>query len=310
MLPISFKHFSKSVQHHNVQITVLCDWIEGSVLFDDIRDHISQYDVADNLLDNLVYEDQTFALEVVTAGWLEIRSRIEASKGGLGYVIDGKRIRRIGNWRDYPGHSFCLLVSLATVYDWWKEPNYLEQGEIFELLTKCSFEAQFPMWNVYRTGWSRNKTKHLRDVATEVAAELDEEIGDMGTWDSKGSKEMGLDLLCYRPFLDSRRGIPVYMMQCASGRNWDTKLHTPDLGVWRSLIQFKNEPVKAFSIPFTMSSNDYNRSIVRVKGLFFERCRILAAATCKEDWMPKDLKDQIVAWCEPRVERLLEKNNY
>lgn len=307
MLPLPTKHFSKSVGKHNISPVVLCDWIEGTVLFDVLREFVSQPDVVDSLVDNAIYEDQSFAQESVRNGWLELRSRTETCQGGLGYAIDGKRATRSGSWRDYPAHSFCLVASLASVYDWWKEPDYQEQGEIFELLTKHSFETQFPMWKVFRTGWSRNSTAPFRDIACAVASELCEDTGDLDTWDTKGAKEMGLDLLCYRPFSDRRRGIPVYMMQCASGSNWDTKLQTPDLNVWKSIIQFKNEPLRAFATPFTLPPAEYNKSIVKVKGLFFERGRILTASSFDTNWVPIDLKERIIRWCEPRVGQLIKR---
>lgn len=307
MLPVPNKYFTKSVFKHNVRTDILCDWVEGSLLFDETREFISQIHVADALLADERYVEQDFAMEGVKNGWLELRRRNGWSGQGSGINLAKQKIVRDGTWRKFPAYSFCLLISLAPFYDWWIEDEYVEQGEIFELLTKESFEAQFPSWRVIRTGWSRSNTAQLRDVAIAVATELHEDIGDLDTWHGTGKKEMGLDLLCYRPFSDKRRGIPVYMMQCASGSNWDIKLHTPDLNRWTDIIHFKNEPVKAFSTPFTFPDQIYNQCIASVRGLFMERCRLLSASSYKLDWMSQDLKDRIISWCEPRVQSVINR---
>jgi hypothetical protein len=307
MLPIPTERFSRSIRAHNVEIDALCDWVEGSLLFDSNREFISQIDVVDSLTDNALYDKQDFALERVTTGWLEIRSRIESSGGGLGYQLKHTRLISQGDWMDHPGHAFCLLVSLSSVYDWWVEREYAEQGEIFELLTKRSFEAQFPMWKVHQTGWSRTNVVQLRDVAAVIVDKLFEDYGDFDTWDQRGNKELGLDLLCYRPFSDQRRGIPVYLMQCASGKHWDTKLRTPDIDQWGDIIHFKNKPLRAFATPYTMPEQTYNQCIATVRGLFLDRCRILTASTYEHDWISNELKDRILTWCEPRVQQLLNR---
>jgi len=95
-----------------------------------------------------------------------------------------------------------------------------------------------PGWQVRPTGWSPNRTCTIRHIAEEVALRLGEALGDVELWADEAAKESGLDLLCYRPFADGRVGVPVYLMQCASGRNWREKLHEPDLRLWTKIVQF------------------------------------------------------------------------
>lgn len=306
MLAIPTKGFAKSVTRHNNNLDVLADWIEGSLLFQESVEIISQVDVADTLLDDERYVDQEFALEGVKNAWFELRRREQAIGLVHSISIDKRRINKRSTWRDYPAHAFCVLVSLAPYYDWWTVPNYTEQGEIFELITKESFSAQFPDWQVFHTGWTRNNPVRLRDIATTVKDLLGEDPGDMDTWDDPYKKELGLDLLCYRPFLDGRKGIPVFMVQCASGSDWDTKLDTPNLDIWGDIIHFKNRPLRAFSTPFTFQEKLFNQSITSVKGLFFERCRLLSAGNHNEDWLSPELRTKVIDWMEPLVALLLD----
>ncbi len=309
MLPIPTKGFGKSVNKHNILLDVLCDWIEGSVLLQNSVTVLSQIDVADVLLEEERYVEQDFALIGMKDAWSELNKRISWIGSGAAVQIDKKRIRPTrANWRDNPAHAFCLLLSLAPFYDWWKEDSYVVQGELFELVTEASFKAQFSDWQVHRTGWSKDNTVKLRNVAIDVAERLGETLGDIDTWDDPYAKELGLDMLCYRSFPDNRRGIPVYMMQCASGNDWDLKLHTPDLNKWCDIIHFKNSPLKAFATPFAFVDKEYNKCVSSVRGLFFERCRLLGALTYNPNWLDDSLKGRLIAWCEPRINKLVQRS--
>ena len=310
MLPIPTKGFGKSVNKHNIRLDVLCDWIEGSVLLQDSVTFLSQIDVADVLLEEERYIEQDFALIGMKDAWSEMNKRVSCIGAGAAIQLNMRRIQRIGtDWRNNPGYSFCLLLSLAPYYDWWKEDSYVEQGELFELLTEASFKAQFGDWQVYRTGWSKDNTVKLRNVAIDVAERLGEALGDVDTWDDPYAKELGLDMLCYRPFPDNRRGIPIYMMQCASGNDWDLKLHTPDLNKWCDIIHFKNSPLKAFATPFAFLDKDYNKCISSVRGLFLERYRLLGASRYNSNWLDNSLKERLVNWCEPRIQELILRSS-
>ncbi len=57
MLTIPGRGMSRSVNAHNVDVDVLCDWIEGSVLFQDEED-LPASDVVDVLIEAQIYENQ------------------------------------------------------------------------------------------------------------------------------------------------------------------------------------------------------------------------------------------------------------
>ncbi|MFW6116328.1 MAG: hypothetical protein ACOC6F_01245 [bacterium] len=306
MLTIPTKGFARSVQKHNVRLDVLCDWIEGSVLFDDKE--LSSIDVADVLIEEQVYVSEDFARQMVMNAWGELRRRRFWIGKGCAFVLDGRRIRTTGQWYDSPTQAFCIILSLAPYYDWWLGEfghDYTEQGDLFELLTKASVEAQFGGWEVYQTGWTRTNTVNLRDIVNHTATRLGEQLVDLELWDESSARDMGLDLLCYRHFPDRRVGIPVYLMQCASGGDWKTKLKTPDLDVWNDMVHFRSNPQRAFAAPFAFSDQVFTKNCVRVRGLLLDRCRLLLAARHSEHWLPELLADRIVAWVAPRAEILL-----
>lgn len=308
MLTVPTKGFPKSVNKHRIRLDVLCDWIEASVLFLQNDSFLSQMDIADRLIEEERYVEQSFAMMGLKNAWAEIDRRARWTGTMLPTRLNSKRIERVADWREHPAYTFCLLLSLAPFYDWWKENDYLAQGDLFEGLTEASLKVQFNSWEIYRTGWTRNHAIRLREIAIQVAERLGEDLGDLETWDTPYKKELGLDILCYRPFPDLRRGIPVYLVQCASGNDWDIKLHTPDLSVWGDIIHFKNCPVRGFATPFTFLEDEYKRCVASVRGLFMERCRLLGADRIDKNWLSSSLQNDLIAWSEPRIAQLLAKS--
>ena len=149
------------------------------------------------------------------------------------------------DWREVPVHSFLLLLTLAGRYDNWADVmpvDYNLQGDLFEQLTQESLTTQMPGWIIHPTGWKKAGPVRLPELVADIAGRLGEIQGDIGAWTSSEAKDEGLDLLCYRPFADGRVGVPLLMLQCASGK-WDErgKLRTPDIDRWMKIVVFASE---------------------------------------------------------------------
>ena len=308
MLSLPTEGFARSVKVHNISFDIMCDWIECSVFLEE--EDLSVTDIADVLLAEEIYEEQGFASEGVRNAWGELKKRYRWIEDNSAYKINNQWIMHTKFWKEAPAQVFCTLLSLAPFYDWWYKKfgsDYNEQGELFELLTKESLRTQFNDWEIYHTGWSRENTKGLVKISKEVSDRLNGEPLDSTLWKDK-VKDLDLDLLFYKPFPDNRSGIPVYFMQCASGGNWASKMGTPDLDIWKEIINLRSVPVKAFSAPFAFLDDQFARNCVRVKGLLLDRSRLLNAYCYSDNWVPKSLKDRIVAWSKPRIKVLLDKS--
>ena len=287
---------------HNIKLDILCDWIEASVLFD--GENLSTTDVVDILMGENLYDNSDSALEIVRLAWNELKRR----SGWIGdrspFFFIRQTVRTKDSWQEVPAHSFCLLLSMPLCYDAWRTAGYNEQGQLFESLTKASIEAQFSGWKVYQTGWSRSNAVKLPELVDEIANRLGEIKGDIEPWGNPMGNDAGLDLLCYRPFPDNRVGIPVYLVQCASGKHWNDKLHEPDIKVWTKIILFAATPRKAFAIPFALLDNEFANQCNKVDGMLLDRYRLLAAAKHNAEWVPDLLKGEIIKWITPRLETL------
>lgn len=313
MLALPTTGFGRSVTKDNVELDILCDWVEGSVLFADER--LSQREVVDVLCDYNIYVDQDMAANRVASAWSELRRRQRFIGGGSPYKFEGQGIElKIEPWENAPGHAFCVLLSLAKWYrDWAKKfgQDYTVQGELFEQLTKESIEVQFSGWAVQPTGWSRSHPNKLDAVVSNVAAWLGEPKGDVKKWSKVSANEAGLDLICLRHFPDDRPGKPVFFFQCASGGDWDGKLHTPRLELWRRLVEFTalSLPTKAFATPFAFLDDEFIQNCNLVDGLLMDRYRLLASSKINPAWVSPKLAKQILKWAKPRIAKLsmLEK---
>ncbi|MFA6176837.1 MAG: hypothetical protein WC765_09705, partial [Phycisphaerae bacterium] len=273
MLALPTRGISRSINEHNSDLDIMCDWIEGSVLFGD--NELSSTDIVDMLVEGNIYDDPDMGFEMVSDVWTEIRRRQSWIGNNTPFSINANRITKIQKWQNVPGYSFCLITSLAALYPselrQVSRNNYTEQGMLFEELTKASLEHQFTDWQFYLTGWSRKKTNQIEKKVAEIAARLQENVGNIKRWITNEKKDAGLDLLCYRPFRDNRVGIPVYLMQCASGQNWEDKLHEPVLEIWKHVIDFACLPKKAFSMPFALDDSKFLSTCALVDGMLMDR---------------------------------------
>lgn len=289
-----------------VRHEIFCDWVESSVAFAD--ENLSQADVVDVLHQNSVYHDQDLATAQVKDAWIELRRREHCMASGASFKVNGRRIKRAREWTEVPAYSFCLLLSLQAWYKGWAKQfgrDFTQQGEMFERLTKECLDSFG--WTTYRTGWSPGNAATIKQVVKAVAEHLGEpEVQDaIDLWIAEHAKEEGLDLVCSDEFPDERGGRPLYFFQCASGANWESKLHTPDPDTWRRIIHFTNIPKRGCAIPFALLAKEFRRKSGRVNGMMLDRYRLLAHAFYGQpDWLSEELSQDLLKWLRPRVNKL------
>ena len=305
MLAVPDTGLRRSIGTHNVDREIVCDWIEGSILFG--NDSLSISDIVDSLCDNGVYADQDFAAQLVADVWSMLAQRRKWLGRGSPFRLSGRRIDRIRSWEEAPALSFCMVLTFSGLYEKWANAsgsNYIKQGHLFEKLTKECLESLG--WVVYQTGWASGiHTQLFKDIVEGVAAHLSEPFiveAMVEVYDD--ANEEGLDLVCHLPFRDNRGGKPVYLVQCASGSNWTRKRKTPDIEVWRKLISFSADPARAFAIPFSLAEKEFLKTCNRVNGMVLERYRLLSPGHRNADWVSGVLRQELIDWLSPRVSML------
>ncbi|MBY3158989.1 hypothetical protein HFO56_42720 [Rhizobium laguerreae] len=306
MFALPTKGFQRSVNKHNVDLTICGDWIEACALFGD--GEVTGSDIVDLLRENEVYESQDFAWELVNTVFAHVRERQRVLGDGYPLRVQaGTRVVATMPWQDFAPYAFCLLLSLPRAYPtWWRAfgNDFTAQGQLFEDLTAESVAATFGGWNVHKTGWSVATPNRISSIVGEIADLLGEVTGDVVRWSAAKAKEAGLDMLCFRPFTDGRVGIPVMLFQCASGMDWRNKLHAPEIRVWTKIVTFASEPKKAFAMPFTLEVDDFRNHTNVINGLLMDRDRLLAPGRTQALWTTPALNEQLCRWIEPRLATL------
>lgn len=305
MLGLPTTGIAYSVNEHKVDLDAICDWIEGSVLLE--GESVSDTDIVDALRENEVYATQAMAWEMVSNAWRELQRRVGWLGAGCPIQLQGKTISPRASWRDAPAHAFCLTLAYAKWFPKWATSfgkDYTTQGELFEQLTLESLQVHFPEWETHLTGWSKSHPKKLAEVVASVASLLGEPVGEVERWTKASANEAGLDLLCFRSFDDSRAGVPVLLVQCASGKHYEGKLHTPSLRVWGRIVNFTTKPTKAFVTPFALADSEFTRVANFVNGMLIDRYRLLSHVRTNVAWVSPALSARLVQWVEARIASL------
>jgi hypothetical protein len=303
MIGLPEKGLSASKTKHNSNLEIFCDWIEASALF--VGREVSGSDLVDLLIENQIYQSQEFAWEFVNNAFsvIDLRKRLLGAGYPLNATEDG--YEHAGDWEDYAPYAFCLMLSFARSHPAWIRANftadYTDQGALFEELTAEAVRCAFPGWRVHATGWTRTRTVQLKSVVADICALLNEAAGDIIRWTKATAKEAGLDLIAYRPFADNNVGVPVYLWQCASGADWQSKRKTPDIRIWVRVITWAVDPRRAMAMPFAISETEVRQSSVVVAGLLMDRHRLLEAGQLNKEWISPPLLGRLVNWLWPRV---------
>ncbi len=293
--------------NHQTDLSVFCDWLEGSLLFTG-KDRITLSAVKDVMIEEYLYAAQDKATEFLAFAWSELTRRRSAVGSTYPVEIGHDHITRAATWRQSAPYSFCLVLSFAGRYKKWAQSfgaDFTEQGSLFEQITAQALTSELDGWTVHPTGWSRASAAQLKEIVGRVQAILGEESGDLTRFPGyRTAKDAGLDVVLFRPFNDDRIGFPTYLIQCASGANWESKRHQPNLNEWKTFINFAALPKKALAIPFALKDDDFWWACRNIDGMLIDRVRLLSAGRRNANWISTAVRRDIVRWMAPRVHTL------
>ena len=303
MLGLPENGLSRSVKQHNVDLNVLCDWVEASAVFDD--NQISKADVVKALIQHEIYVKQDFASEIVDQAWSVVASRAKYLDSPLGIEVSKNRIVRKVDWETFPAYGFCLTLSCVHLYPSWANMWGAAsiRGELFEELAQESLSKTLGGWTVRRVGWSPGHPKKLRAAIASIISDLNEVAGsELELHVDKHANELGLDLLAYYSYGDAHASIPVLLVQCASGGDWQSKRKTPDLELWSTIVSFNSRPVRGFAMPFAYAdASEFRKDTRSVDGVFVDRNRLLGAFHRTSSQVSAELNTKLIKWLTPLI---------
>ena len=236
------------------------DWAELRVLYsseigislESIRTEVDVEGLLGEDSDDLGLPDEA-SQSLVSDTVREIQRRM--AHGGKGYPFRLKNDRlelRPGIPRKIP-YTFCLMVSDR---DYWTSGD--RSPMMFEQIASDALGA-YLQGSSFRFGAPRNAPERQIMVALQ---RLSERTGDplSGNYPVRSTdKDLGLDVVGWKNFLDGQTSKILVYMQCATGEDWPSKKGDLDInlgGVWNRTIVWTAPPVKAIAVPYVVAPGE------------------------------------------------------
>ena len=116
--------------------------------------------------------------------------------------------------------------------------------------------------------------------------------------------DLVLDLVCYRTYGDEREASPVFFLQCASGKNWREKIHTPNAETWKKYLNAAVAPSTGIIAPFVIENAELKRASLAGQAIVFDRIRLLSAKRSLPIELPAQLAIDLKNWMANRIDKL------
>jgi len=306
MLKLPKRGFPQCADKNNIKNEVLGDWLEANLLFGD--EPISKVDFVDLLDEQQICTKQDLAHPIADDGWGELERRKKIIGLSDDYMkLEGKSVEAVHDWNNDPIRAFFVALSLFYPYpDWGEEHrNAPEQGLLFERVVEALAAGIFPGWETYRVGWAPGSTNSMHDIVREIGDLLNCSVHpDLATWIPDQAKDGGLDLVCFRRFQDERDAVPTFLIQCASGNNWRSKVNTPSPDIWQKYLDSAVRPGTGIAAPFVIPSKKLRVSALQGQAIVLDRLRLLSSYYVNENLIGEELTTDVCEWLEPFVKDL------
>jgi len=96
---------------------------------------------------------------------------------------------------------------------------------------------------------SEGASRSFRERISDYAARSGLKRLEIGAPPFSNDKDLGLDVVFWLPSSDGRGADLHFLVQCATGRNWDSKLDDINLKEWSSHLNWAVPPVRIFCVP-------------------------------------------------------------
>lgn len=199
----------------------------------------------------------------------EIQRRIHAAGDGYPFSQDGRWLSAKSAAVDF-AYSYCLLLLTAQSV----APNH---RKLFEELCGLAMR-QYLGGSQYLIGVPRRLPvpSGFRDALDGLARELGE--GNCGNREKKRTRQGdgGVDIVGWAPFRDKRPGQIILLGNCATGRNWRTKIGETHIKAFCSYFggEIHSHPIKAMFVCEIVADDSIWIDTVTRAGILFDRARI------------------------------------
>jgi hypothetical protein len=151
----------------------------------------------------------------------------------------------------------------------------------FEYICKSALESFLPSHAVVKnfgrsTAYKGNAKNKIKQLATDLNLKVDEY--EISCISERNNQERGLDIVGWIPFEDNCMNLLVFLVQCACGKQYESKQH--DTRRFLNYLDFyKSNPIHVLFIPYSLinvnNKKFYQSDLIEKDYLVFERKRII-----------------------------------
>gem|GEM_PF-3085332 len=271
---------------NNKEIERIADWIELYVL-------LKNSDLSKSQLTSILEEDNSDDIDeslvdsILTT--LEYRQRLYGSS--CPFIVNNSIIRQQNeaDWHKIPEHIICLYYS---TYGGNYIPNIEDGRKLFERITFCCLKLFLNAEGVV-IGFPAEK--NLKEQLDYIAEKINAKRND----DPRSTdKDRGVDIILYKKLDDLRSNHILLFVQCAAGKNWNTKKACSIESYRRYFTFHANTAMCAISTTQIVNKKNWD-NVCDDYGLVIDRARLFRMLHHQTDSNEiTSLKAQVTNWVE------------
>jgi hypothetical protein len=207
----------------------------------------------------------------------------------MSYTIENNVVMPALSWEDAPELFMCLLFA------YWGAWQKHSATKLFERLSN---EVLISYLGGQAVTLGFPNPENLTSQLNTLAATLFESRGSRNP--EFTDKDRGVDVVGWKSFNDNRSGQIVLLMQCAAGRNWDSKKQIP-LTTWAKYINWNHTTtLPCMSVTEIVTSAKWQNRTDDY-GILFDRARIFQYIYRHGYPVNQALRDEILTWCSEQI---------
>ncbi len=251
------------------------DWLEASSVYSEegrsSLESLRSYIQTDGTLpdeDREVPDDEV-AENLTNDAVREIARRAHVLGPAYPFKLSGGEIRAPEDVVGCLPYLFCLITADRDLY----QNGDSVTPRLFEHLSRAAL-LHYLGGTAIRFGFPRDTMPTgIRDATQELAKQTGSRLLQQGYPVNATDKDLGLDVVGWKPFPDGFPGHLQVYMQCATGDDWTEKTQDPPIATWRKILYYHLLPVRALAIPYILGDErEWDRIVTDF--LLMDRIRI------------------------------------
>nr|MBP7966886.1 hypothetical protein [Candidatus Woesebacteria bacterium] len=199
------------------------------------------------------------------------------------FKVENNLVEPLFEWHTCPEYTTCLILNMEGAAD-----ESTRIGKLFERIS-CEAMRNYVGGESFVCGFPSRIT--VKDIADKLFARY-------SLSPPTHVKDRGLDVVTWKNFEDKRNNHLIIFLQCASGRNWHSKITDLEMTAWNNYITWGSQPIKGFAIPYIIEQDKF-LEVSFSAGLILDRIRIYKyLAPSGHD---NKLRSELISWCEERL---------